>query len=55
MKEEYFLNRKVQSVVTNNYSDYEKFSLFNFPKNTYQTYLPESSSDENKKKKRILK
>ena len=57
IKENYFLNRKVQSTVTNNYTDYEKLPLFIMPKFNYENYTEQNTHNdkENQEKKRLLK
>ncbi len=61
MKENYYLNRKIQSLVTNNYTDYEKLPLLTLPKNPKENYLSEQNADIDKdkdfanRKKRTLK
>jgi len=61
MKENYYLNRKIQSIVSNNYSDYEKLPLFVLPKNPKENYISEQTVDNEKdkevsnRKKRTLK
>ena len=52
--ENYYLNKKLHSIITNNYTDYEKLPMLTLPKLNYEYYSAlgneiENNSGEKKK------